>query len=51
VDATRQPEKEIANASNDEVPSFLTPPSEGLIYTTQNYGIAHEAAMGGAQTM
>lgn len=50
-DATCLPEEETTDVSNDQVPTFLTPPNEVLNFATLNYGIPHEAAMGGAQTM
>jgi hypothetical protein len=51
VDATCQPEEEDQSVSNAQVPTFLTPPAIQSQFATQNYGIPHEAAMGGPQTM
>lgn len=39
------------SADNDKVPSYLTPPAGSVMYATKTYGIPHDAALGGEQTM
>jgi hypothetical protein len=51
MDATCSPEEEAENVANNQVPTYLTPPQDLLMYATLNYGIPHSAAMGGPQTM
>jgi hypothetical protein len=42
---------EETESSATEVPTYLTTPDDQLNFATINYGIPHDAAMGGAQTM
>ncbi len=48
-DATCTPEEEVP--ADSPSPTFLTTPEATLMFETKNYGIPHEAALGGAQTM
>lgn len=48
-DSTCAPEE--PGAGVNAVPHYLEPPQESLMYATTHYGIPHEAALGGEQTM
>lgn len=50
-DSTCMPQESSAGNGIDAVPTYLTPPEDSLMYATIHYGIPHEAALGGAQTM
>lgn len=49
--ATCTPAEEGSNTLNGQVPSYLTPSPELMLFATEKYGIPQAAAMGGERTM